>query len=574
MNLIQYNLKNTLNKLTILNQFYNQRQKWLDYKVPTVTLSDYFLHHYREKEDNRSTYCFTPTQNNVKIVHQLEEQNSAVLCENKNVLTALSDRNADYNNILQDGEVKEEDITNHGQLLKDFIVRMRLEHNKKYSDYTTDTLDNYFSPNNLRNFLIYRKQNGGEFVCADMDGQYLFTITKNNATCPNPFYNENEKPYLFEGQKTMANPFLYKFTFYKFSEKNINALILQDLFTLLPKTISPNQLLDSILNMWKFQLLQHKTEIKGQTQLLKDITNNSKKQNNFINFLKHLFRIILLQTHYQQATVTLTYQNICDFYNEVQKGILTNNSRNIISYFNKLILPVDEDDELKDNKDKKLIIAINKAVKMLSYHPKFIEMGKEFQIVNNYTQDKRLLNIINQMKTDNSFTDTYQINTIFKINHATDNRDKKKYPDIFWGIHGTQNFSLPSILLNGLKNSEELAKIMNKENQLHKNDKNYIKYELSGQSLGQGVYFAQPNQPTKSIFFMTNDQTNTGYLVVASIRYNKNAVYTASNFGDTTNNSEITLIQSKHIGVRSLNEYVAPISKNIQIEYLIEVTNK
>ena len=100
-----------------------------------------------------------------------------------------------------------------------------------------------------------------------------------------------------------------------------------------------------------------------------------------------------------------------------------------------------------------------------------------------------------------------------------DLRDKKKYPDVFWGVHGTSNVSVPSILLNGLKNSEELEALMKKENKLNKHNEDYIKYSISGQALGQGVYFAQLDQPMKSIFFTdTVNNKKRGFLIIANIR--------------------------------------------------------
>ena len=70
------------------------------------------------------------------------------------------------------------------------------------------------------------------------------------------------------------------------------------------------------------------------------------------------------------------------------------------------------------------------------------------------------------MQSDTEFTSDYHINNVYTINYDKDLRDKKKYPDVFWGVHGTSNVSIPSILLNGLKNSEELEALMKKENKL------------------------------------------------------------------------------------------------------------
>lgn len=564
--LIEYDLQNTLNRLVILNKYYKEKEKWINSSISEIQLPKEFLTKYRVKEfgetfPNEQQPFFNPTKENINITNNFYD-----LLNNKNALTVLSYSGFKYNYILKD--FTDDETKKESKYLRDFITRLRIHYNKNYEDYfVTNKAKQLLSPNSLREFFSYSTSNG--FICADFVSKTLFTITEG----PEYYYLENKKAK-DKSQEPIKNIFKWNFKFYRFSEKNIKTLILQDLFSQLDNTIPQNELLFSILSLWKYQLLQHKSKIKNQNQILRDI-NKSSKDHVFINFLQHLYHLLLTNNNStsEDTKNILTYRNICEFYLEVQNGILTKKSQNILDYFNfNLVKNYNKDAK---NMDNQTLQAIKNNIKMLSYHPKFTELNSHFEISNSLN-NPQLSKIISELNSDHNFSTKYIITkNIYEIKYEKDTRNESKYPDVFWGVHGTSNNSIPSILLNGLKNSAELEKLMKEENKLNKNNKDYIQYSISGQALGQGVYFAQLNQPTKSIFFTNASEykQNTGFFIIANIRYNKNNVYRAKNFSDIYDESEElpTLITGEHIGVRELNEYVAPISENIQIKYLIEV---
>ena len=570
--LIQYDLTNTLNCLVIMNKYYKQKDKWLQIHPKEKQLPKKFLTHYRAKE-----YAITNKDKNAKqpLFEPVKENNNITrydfdLINNANALTMLS-YDWNYYSILHD--VDAPTISNNSAYLRDFIARMRINNDPTYNDYTVDNTTYLFSPNNMREFYSYQMA-GHNFVCADFVSKTLFTLKKQ----PDFYYKKDTNSNSNNNKEQIRNLFRWKATFYQFSEKNINALILQHLYSRLDSNVSRDALLHSILSLWKYQLLQHKSELKNQNEIIKNILQSSSEEHTFINFLRHLYRLILADnaaTGGSSPIRKLTYRNICDFYLEVQSGVLTEKSKNVLDYFNAQAAASSallDDDELSKEEREKLDNTINSDIKMLSYHPQFSHLNTNFEMADELS-DTKLNEIITKLQSDTEFTSDYHINNVYTINYDKDLRNKKKYPDVFWGVHGTSNVSVPSILLNGLKNSEELEALMKKENKLNKHNEDYIKYSISGQALGQGVYFAQLDQPMKSIFFTdTVNNKKRGFLIIANIRYNKQHVYHAHDFNDYYDEStKPSLIISKHVGVRNLNEYVAPISDNIQMKYLIEI---
>lgn len=148
-------------------------------------------------------------------------------------------------------------------------------------------------------------------------------------------------------------------------------------------------------------------------------------------------------------------------------------------------------------------------------------------------------------------------------------------PHHMTAIHGTANLSIIPILLNGLKTADELSE-------------SNTKYNYSGNSLGSGIYFTDPNVDiSRSISFTSNNYPSSStttsddkqdlhinepsyhIIFVADIAYHQ--IKVVDDYDDYSDDNA-DLIRAKNVGTSTFtDEIVAKHSNQVQLKYLLVV---
>lgn len=178
--------------------------------------------------------------------------------------------------------------------------------------------------------------------------------------------------------------------------------------------------------------------------------------------------------------------------------------------------------------------------------------------------DKRLTefkDIYNDINSDKYFSRDYEISNIysvdthFKVNNNFKNDSKTKMKRL---VHGTTNHSLIQILANNFIRPSELFK---------KSDTNAVQ---SGQSLGDGIYFAQPSESSKVKAYIDRQTTEIGYIIVADVYYQKEVVTNTYSYRKLTGKN---MVHGKSLGMYSRDEFVV-LPNQIEIKYILEIRPK
>lgn len=132
-------------------------------------------------------------------------------------------------------------------------------------------------------------------------------------------------------------------------------------------------------------------------------------------------------------------------------------------------------------------------------------------------------------------------------------------PNTFYGIHGTEAQSIPTILTEGLKDAQTLA------------NENHDHYETSGAGLGNGIYFARLNQFQKALNYSVSS-TNTSYALVCQVNYNQ--IKHTDHYANIQVNQNEDLIWAHAVGGHDRDEIVAKHPGQVKILYLLEIHYK
>lgn len=126
-------------------------------------------------------------------------------------------------------------------------------------------------------------------------------------------------------------------------------------------------------------------------------------------------------------------------------------------------------------------------------------------------------------------------------------------------IHGTKDFSVLNILGEGLIDTRHLV---------HGSHHNY---ELTGNGLGNGIYFARLKQMEKSLNYTDFGQSDAQYLFICNVHYNKEQVVTHY---DARIHTKADLLIGKGVGSYDRDELVAQRADQVELKYLVKITRK
>ena len=234
-----------------------------------------------------------------------------------------------------------------------------------------------------------------------------------------------------------------------------------------------------------------------------------------------------MQSFDELAKAKITYRELFDFFDEVKNQHITEKTQNVQNW-----------------------VAYSKSKHILqSYemHENASHLNQNFDLASQKDSDylKRMI------RKDKRFK--HHIKNIYKVNEP---KPQKQGMSRFTGVHGSPNRTILSILLNGLKSRQSL----NKEG---------LSHSYTGSGLGNGVYFAQLYQASKSANY-THNRGKKRYLIVADVDYDKNNVEYCKGYGHV-NTYRYSLVYGVKVGSYNYDEIVAPHDDQINIRYLIEI---
>lgn len=123
-------------------------------------------------------------------------------------------------------------------------------------------------------------------------------------------------------------------------------------------------------------------------------------------------------------------------------------------------------------------------------------------------------------------------------------------------MHGTGDISIIPIILNGLLPASALSR------------NGIVDFEISGQALGDGVYFVRPDNASKALNFGSNyGSSQHTFVFIADVGYDHLEV-THDGFGSEAQDADTDLFQAKSVGNRGFDEYVCRNYHNITLRYL------
>lgn len=126
-------------------------------------------------------------------------------------------------------------------------------------------------------------------------------------------------------------------------------------------------------------------------------------------------------------------------------------------------------------------------------------------------------------------------------------------------VHGTQNFSLISILEKGLLTHHDLM------------DDNNKHYRYTGSALGDGVYFSRLDQAEKSANYTNAYHSNgtNSFLLIADVNYDK--IHDLAHYADQPLQPHENLVWAHGVGSYDRDELVATNKDQVTLRYLVEI---
>lgn len=169
--------------------------------------------------------------------------------------------------------------------------------------------------------------------------------------------------------------------------------------------------------------------------------------------------------------------------------------------------------------------------------------------------------VLDELNKDDGFKTRYQIRDIYQVN-ATKHNSRYEPKDSNLDIkhkyltHGTNNSSILTILRDGLLRRCEI----NADAQV----------SLTGLGLGDGIYFARPDQAGKSISY-SGSSANVIYLFIADVAYTKE--FDVKRYGDFSS-EDWDLLHANAVGSYDRDELVARDSAQVEIKYMLAISTK
>lgn len=315
--------------------------------------------------------------------------------------------------------------------------------------------------------------------------------------------------------------------------------------------------LRNVFEFWSLQLdqlkLKHDDDIDG---VVNEISSSRRqREQELLKFLSTALKSLAELIERKSSAAldhALTFGDIVSFYNEVQAGELTNLSLPVLNQLAS-VTALNDDDQY----------SLTDVISLYQHHDNYDNTVDHITPVEQKDYDW-LTKMFNEDHWYRDETD-YQIDAIIKLD-LPETRDLAKYPDHFTGIHGTNDESVPSILLNGLMNNEELQQFAKKSKS------KLVKYDESGTALGVGVYFGRIDQVSKPLLYANGRAKDEAYLIIADVAYNKKSMQKIKWQSWTgEHNKSASLVWATRTGVRGKDEVLTPITKNIKIKYILKL---
>ena len=149
-----------------------------------------------------------------------------------------------------------------------------------------------------------------------------------------------------------------------------------------------------------------------------------------------------------------------------------------------------------------------------------------------------------------------KITQIYQINNQPSNDPEHRFSHKLL-VHGTGNISVLNILGQGLLDSQTLA---------NSNNKNY---RYTGSGLGVGIYFARPDQITKSYNYTESSTKLHSYIFVADVAYQNIGNY--KSYHEAYDDYQHDLIWAHGVGTGDRDEFLAKHPSQVQLKYLLVI---
>lgn len=308
----------------------------------------------------------------------------------------------------------------------------------------------------------------------------------------------------------------------EFTNDDIEIVLRNILRKMMNESVPDNPISEKLRALWLHQIKDELNEAKNERDD-KSVKNRYLKE--IINSLAND-----IVENKNKKVMNVSYDDLFKFFEEVRKQKLTQETKSVqewISYDN-----------------------LESAIDSYMTHECFEKLEKTLK-VDNEESDK----ITKQLLKSSHFKNKWYVEKVYKVNDKKHTNNK-----VYTGVHGTNNSSVLSILLNGFQNVKQLRK-------------NNINHNYTGSGLGDGTYFAHLHQASKSSNY-TGGSSDTKYMVVADVEYNKDNVLKVTGYDSRINAQKYDLVHGIKVGSYDIDEVVAPHSENINVRYLVKMTRK
>lgn len=409
--------------------------------------------------------------------------------------------------------------------LLDDAARTGMTENNMISHFTDfDIIPNIKKSNDLKD-IIRHNFNTIHFE----NGDQLLSNTKHRIDKTKEHTKKNVKVYvdmangysvvLIENRQGVSEIELHLL---EFTNEDIEIVLRNILRKMMYRSVPDNTISEKLRALWLHQIKDELNEAKEER------SEKSLKNKHLREIVNSLANDIVENKN--KNVMNVSYNDLFKFFEEVKNQKLTQETKSVqewISYDN-----------------------LESAIDSYMTHECFEKLENTLK-VDVEESDK----ITKQLLRSSHFKNKWYVEKVFKVN------DKKHSKhEVYTGVHGTNNSSVLSILLNGFQNVKQLRK-------------NNINHNYTGSGLGSGTYFAHLHQASKSSNY-TGGSSDTKYMVIADVEYRKDNVLKVKGYDSSINAQKYDLVHGIKVGSYDIDEVVAPHSERINVRYLVKMTRK
>jgi len=185
------------------------------------------------------------------------------------------------------------------------------------------------------------------------------------------------------------------------------------------------------------------------------------------------------------------------------------------------------------------------------FSAKYVPALKEISL-----KDAEVKDFLAKAKKDKLFWQEKKITRIFAPDCSykpTGYKEKRRL------VHGTSNYSLVEILSDRFRTGSELFKSKRKGTS---------NIQFAGAMFGDGIYFAKPEQISKTLAYMDRQFRSTQYIIVADVHYDYRVHAKQDRPNDRRNGRD--MLHAQGIGKYARDEYIV-LPKQVEIVWVLEV---